>query len=432
MNFKLPAFWLAGAILVSSVTSCMEPDSIGLELLSPDQPGVFFTDTLTLECNSIREDSLRSDEFVAAFNLAGAYADPTFGGAVAGFYSEVRLPNNNTTFSFGTSAALDSVVLTLAYSDSYGDTTTPVGFRVFETDDKMVIDSTYYSNDTLTLKRELFAGSVLIRPKDSVVVDGAKRAPHLRLRLNNDFGNDFLNAPTSSFSDNAAFLNFFNGIHVTADAITTPGQGVIASFNLLASMSKLTFYYKNGSDTTRRTANFEINSGCPRFNRFTHDYSISQFGNVFPVSGNDKIYIQSLSGLKARIKIPHLRNLAANGPVAINKAELIIPITDNASYKNHNSLLLFGVDSVGKEAVIPDVLESPAYYGGSFDATVQSYRFNINRYVQRVVSDPTLRDYGLSIVSSGGALNSFRTVVPGPLTPTGQKIRLKITYSVLN
>ncbi|MEY3343332.1 MAG: hypothetical protein RL090_1016 [Bacteroidota bacterium] len=432
MNFKSPACWLVCGFLFTLYSSCMEPDSIGLELLTPDQPGVFFTDTLTLDCTTIREDSLRSDEFVAAFNLAGSYDDPVFGGTVAGFYSEVRLPNNNTTFTFGTSPVLDSVVLTLAYSDSYGDTTSPVGFRVFETDDKLVIDSTYYTNDTVSLKRELFAGALYVKPKDSVLVDGAKRAPHLRLRLTNDFGNDFINAPTSSFLDNTAFLNFFNGIHVTADAITTPGQGVIASFNLLASMSKLTFYYKNGSDTTRRTANFEINSGCPRFNRYIHNYSGSQVGDVFPASGDNKLYIQSMSGLKSRIKIPHLRNLATNGPVAINKAELIIPVIDNGTFKNHNSLLLFGVDSTGKEAVIPDVLESPAYYGGSFDAIAQSYKFNINRYVQRIVSDPALNDYGLSIVSSGGALNSFRTIVPGPLTPTGQKIRLKITYSVLN
>ncbi|MFM7054790.1 MAG: DUF4270 domain-containing protein [Bacteroidota bacterium] len=420
------------ATFVCSLASCTEPDSIGMDLLGPDQPGVFYTDTFSLECSSIREDSLRSDEVTTAFNLAGSYADPVFGGTVAGFFSEVRLPNNNTTFTFGTSPVLDSVVLTLAYADYYGDTTTPMNFKVYELDDKMAIDSNYYTNDTVALKRLLFSNNVSIKPKDSVAVDGAKRAPHLRLKLDDTFGNDFLNAPSSSYLNNTAFIDYFNGIHVTADANSAAPQGVIASFNLLASMSKLTFYYKNGTDTTRRTANFEINSGCPRFNAFKHDFSIAQFGNIFPVSGNDKLYVQSMSGLKARIMIPNLRDLAADGPVAINKAELVIPVIENGTFKNHNALLLFGVDSLGKEAIIPDVLESPSYYGGSYDAIANAYKFNLNRYVQKLVSNPSLNDYGLSIVSSGGALNSFRTVVPGPATPTGEKIRLRVTYSKLN
>jgi hypothetical protein len=418
--------------ILCGFASCAEPDSIGMDLLIADEPGVFYTDTITLECSSIREDSLRSDEVSATFNLAGAYYDPSFGSTIAGFYSEIRLPNNNTTFSFGNSPVLDSVVLTLTYADFYGDTTTMMNFRVFETDDKMVIDSSYYTNDTIAVKRELFSNMVSVRPKDSVLVDGAKRAPHLRLRLDDAFGNEVINAPSSTFLNNNAFIDYFNGIHVTADYVPTPGKGVVASFNLLASMSKLTFYYKNGTDTTRFTANFEINSGCPRFNAFVHDYSTAQFGNTFPIAGVDKLYIQSMSGLKARIKLPHIRSLALNGPVAINKAELFIPVTDNGTFKSHNALLLFGVDSIGKEAIIPDIFESPSYYGGNFDVVANAYKFNINRYVQKLISNPSLADYGLSVVSSGGAVNSFRTIVPGPSTLSGEKIKIKITYSKLN
>ncbi|MFN5324101.1 MAG: DUF4270 domain-containing protein [Bacteroidota bacterium] len=413
-------------ILSISLTSCTEPDSIGVELLKDDEPGVFYTDTFTLDCKSIREDSLRTDEFSAAFNLAGSYTDTEFGLTVAGFYSEIRLPNNSSNFSFGSDPALDSVVLTLAYADYYGDTTSPMNFRVFETDDKMFLDTVYFSNDTLNLKRSIFSGQVNIRPKDSVVVNGVKRAPHLRLKLDQTFGNDLLTAPSSSLSNNSAFIDFFNGIYVTADAAT---NGSISSFNLLASLSKLTFYYKNGSDTTSRTADFEINSGCSRYNRFYHDYSLGLMGGAFPIAGQSRIYIQSMSGTKARIKIPNLSSLSMDGPVAINKAELVIPVIENGSLKNHNALLLFGVDSSGSEAFIPDIFESPNYYGGTFDGIANAYRFNINRYVQKVVSNQVSNDYGLSLVASGGAINAFRTIIPGPATPTGSKIRLIITYS---
>jgi hypothetical protein len=138
-----------------------------------------------------------------------------------------------------------------------------------------------------------------------------------------------------------------------------------------------------------------------------------------------------MAGVKVRLKFPNLMNLVANGPVSVNKAELIIPVTENGTFKNHQNLLVFGVDSAGAEALIPDLLESTNYYGGAFSAADNHYSFSINRYLQRVLSGRTQTDYGLSLISSGGAINAFRTVVPGT-SAAGSKIRLKLTYSKLN
>ena len=433
--------------------SCSEPGTIGVEVLpDSDQPGVYFDTTIVVEATTIREDSLRSDEGVAGFNLAGGYADPVFGLARASFYAQVRLPNNNASFTFGTNPELDSVVLTLAYADFYGDTLTPMQFEVFQTEETVFIDSNYYTNDHLNLGRKLYpvvrGGSVpfsLVKPKDSVLVSGAKRAPHLRLRLDNDFGNSFLTGASSNFINNEVFISFFKGIHVRANPsfANETGGGVIASFNLLAGMSKLTFYYTNDGDTTKRNANFEINSSCPRFNRYEHDYSTAQFGNVFPVPGNNKLYIQSMAGVKVRLKFPDLKNLTSSGPVSVNKAELIIPVIENSNYKNHQNLLVFGVDSAGAEALIPDLLfETENYYGGSYSPVNKQYSFTISRYVQRVLSGRIPIDFGLSLSSSfydltGGKAtgldpkNAFRTIIPGTSSP-GEKIRLKLTYSKLN
>jgi hypothetical protein len=318
----------------------------------------------------------------------------------------------------------------MAYADYYGDTLTPMFLEAYQTEELMVIDSNYFTNKQLPLGQQLFAGMVEVRPKDSLDIGGAKRAPHLRLRLNDSFGTSFITSGNANFIDNSTFSTYFKGIHVKSSDVTAPGQGVIMSFNLLGGMSKLTFYYKNGTDTTRNTANFEINTGCPRFNHFSHDYTLSEFGNNFPVAGNDKLYIQSMAGVKVRLKFPYLKNFSANGPVAINKAELVIPALDNGTYKNHQNLLVFGVDTAGAEAIMPDLLESAAYYGGAYETADNSFKFNIGRYIQRIVSGRTTEDFGLSLISSGGAINSFRTIVPGPGS-TGNKIRLKITYSKL-
>lgn len=412
--------------------SCSEPGTIGVEVLPEgDQPGVYYDTTITIIAETVREDSLRSDEAVATFNLAGSYTDPVFGLTRASFYSQVRLPNNNASFTFGTDPVLDSVVLTLAYADHYGDTLTPMFVEVFQTDQELSIDSNYYTNDQLTLGQQLFAGTVAVRPKDSLEISGAKRAPHLRLRLDDTFGTSFLTSPSSNFSTNETFIQYFKGIHVRTSDVTGTGQGVIMAFNLLAGMSKLTFYYTNTGDTTKRSANFEINPNCPRFNRYEHDYTTAEFGNSFPVAGNNKLYVQSMAGLKVRLKFPDIRNLIAAGPVSINKAELVIPVLDNGTFKNHTSLLVFGVDSAGKEAIIPDLLESVNYYGGSFATLTNSYNFTLSRYVQALMSKPDVTDYGLSLIASGGAFNASRTVIPGT-GASGDRIKLRLTYSKLN
>lgn len=430
MKWLIPAMLVAGGL---TFNSCSEPDSVGIEVQpNGDQPGLYFTDTITIEANTINEDSLRSDEGVAAFNLAGSYTDNVFGLSRATFFTQFFLPNNSTNFTFGTDPVLDSVVLTLAYADYLGDTLTPMNVEVLQLDELMVVDSNYYTNDVIANNgQQLFNGLVDVRPKDSLTVSGYVRAPHLRLKLDAAWGTSFLTSSSSNFLTNTSFVNYFKGIQVKTADVTAEDKGCIMSFNLLSAMSKLTFYFKNGTDTVAKTANFEVNSGCPRFNRYEHDYTMADFGSTFPAPGDNFLYVQSMSGTKVRLKFPHIRNLSALGPVSINKAELVLPVVDNTLYKNHTNLIVFGVDSAGSEALIPDLLESSAYYGGAYSATDKNYKFNIGRYIQQLVSNPNKSDYGISLVSSGGAINAFRTIIPGPAT-AGTKIQLKVTYSKLD
>jgi hypothetical protein len=424
---------LAIALLTMSV-ACSDPSTVGIDVV-PDASGgsTFYTDTITIETSVIREDSLQTDEGISLFNLAGSYTDPVFGLSRASFYTQFRLPNNNANFSFGSSPVLDSVVLTLAYADYYGDTITQQQFEVYRLDASMFKDTSYYSNDVILTGTQLFNALVSVYPKDSVDLGGALKAPHLRLKLDNALGTEFLDPVNSDkFLSNTAFIEFFKGLYVKTADVTASGAGCIASFNLTASMSKLTVYYSNLSGDSL-SANFEINADCPRFNHFEHDYSTAEFGNSFPLTASPKLYIQSMAGLKTRIKFPYLAGMDGEGSIAINKAELIVPAIENTFYKSHTNLLVFGVDASGKEALIPDLIESASYYGGNYDAVYSQYKFNIARYVQRVVSDDLAGDgidYGLSIISSGGPVNALRTIVPGPASPD-TKLQLRITYSKL-
>lgn len=435
-KWLLPAMYIVGIV---AFVSCSEPDSVGIEVQpTGDVPGLFYTDTITIEAKTVREDSLRSDEGVAAYNLVGSYTDNVFGLSRASFYSQIRLPNNATNFTFGTSPALDSVVLTLAYIDYYGDTLTPMNLEVYRMEGTMVIDSNYHTHDVFPIGQKLFPsgisdpdGQVVVRPKDSVLLNGVLYAPHLRLRLNDAWGTSFITSGDANFLDNNAFISYFKGIYVKAADVNAVDDGCIMSFNLLSTISKLTFYYKNGTDTTRRVAYFEINSTCPRFNHFEHDYTMAAFGNTFPVSGNSQLFIQAMSGVKVRLNFPYIQNLQAQGDVSINKAELVLPVEGNSLYKNHTNLLVFGVDSAGAEALIPDLLESSSYYGGSYTTAENNFKFNINRYIQRLLSGRIPVDYGLSVVSSGGATSGYRSIISGPQA-SGNKLQLRVTYSKLD
>jgi hypothetical protein len=429
-TWRVSALLLAGAM---TFAACSEPDSLGIEVQPQgDQPGVYFTDTVTIIASTVREDTLRSDEAISAFNLAGSYTDPVFGMSAASFYTQFRLPNNNTNFTFGTSPTLDSVVLTLAYADFYGDTLSPLFMEVLQLDSDLYYDTTYYTNDVIATSTSLFAANIEVHPKDSVEISGIQRSPHLRLRLPDQWGTDFINSGNINFLNNTTFTNYFKGLHVRTNVVNGSGQGLIVSFNLQGSMSKLTFYYKNTTSTTTIAANFEVNAECPRFNHFEHDYTVATFGNTFPIAGNDKLYIQSMAGLKVRFQFPFIKNFNSKGPVSINKAELVIPVEDNGKpFTNHQALLTFGVDEKGAEAIIPDLLESSSYYGGTFSTIDNTYKFNIARYVQRLISGKIQTDYGLSLVSSGGSVNAFRSIVPGT-TASGNRFKLKLTYSKLD
>jgi hypothetical protein len=420
---------------LAGLTSCSDPSTVGIDIVPNANGGnTFYTDTITITTTVQREDSLQTDEAIALYNLAGSYTDPVFGLSRASFFTQFRLPNNNANFSFGSSPVLDSVVLTLAYADYYGDTVTQQQFQVYRLEEAMVKDTAYYSNDMILANGvALFDAPVSIYPKDSVDLGGSLKAPHLRLKLDNALGAEFIDAGNADkFLSNAAFIEFFKGLHVKTTDVTASGAGCISSFNLQASMSKLTVYYSNSSGDSL-TANFEVNSDCPRFNHYEHDYTTAEFGNTFPIAASPKLYIQSMSGVKTRIKFPFLASIDQDGAIAINKAELIIPAIDNSFYKSHTNLLVFGVDSSGKESLIPDIVESASYYGGAYDVVSHQYKFNIARYVQRLISDDLPGDgvdYGLSIISSGGPVNALRTIVPGPAS-ADKKLQLRITYSKL-
>lgn len=421
---------LAGILL----SSCEEPDVIGLNVQPPgDQLNLAETDTISLITYTVREDSLRSDE--TTYALLGSYLDPVFGLHSASFYSQIRLSSNNT--SFGSNPQADSIVLTLVYNAAYGDTLTPQTVKVYELIESIDKDSSYYSNDAFTIGSLLASKAFVPAPLDSVKIDGVKKAPHLRIKLEPSLAQRFIDASGStSLSNNSNFLDFFKGIFVTTDPVNS--KGAILSFDLLNSLSQVTMYYKNDNADSLKY-NFVINENCARINHFNH-HNYSQASSYLQsqlsgdtTKGDSILYLQSMAGLKVKIKYPYLMNLVANGKIAINKAELIVKLDKNDFTENEfapPALLTVLEEQDGKIRYILDQYEGTNYFGGSFNKTKYEYRFNIARHIQQIL-DGEKDNLGLSLVvwTANRSNTANRVVLNG--SKRSDALRLSITYTKL-
>ena len=396
-----------------------------------DKLNVSFTDTLSINTYCAKDDSVLSDE--TSTNMLGSINDPIFGKSNAGFVTQFTLPTANLSFA---GATLDSVVLSLAYLGSYGDTLTPMNIHVYELTEDITKAATYYSNRVFQSSATDLANNKTIAnttPRDSVLVAGVKYPPHLRIKLDNSLGQKIFNASTDNLASTANFQTFFKGLKV--EASTASGNGSILYFDLLAlnAMSKLTLYYKN--DTVPASYSFTIDANCARVNHFTHDYSTANLINAQfsdHSQGQNLSYIQSMAGLKVHIDIPNIMKLANLGSISINKAELIINSEETTSnvtaFPVPASLALVGIDNSGNSTYILDQYEAASYYGGTYNSTKKQYTFNIARHLQEVLSGK-INNNGLSLLVSGSTIKGDRLVIHGGGKVNPSAMRLKLTYT---
>jgi hypothetical protein len=414
-----------------------------------DKLNVVYTDTCTLIAYSVKDDTIRTDNTL--YNLLGSNNDPIFGKNTASIYTQVLLSTNNPVF--GTQYApptFDSLILSLTYagvSCIYGDTNSPMTVKVYQLAQPISSDSAYFSNrDFLTTGSPLAIKTFVPHPRDNVIIKKDTLAPQLRIvmaskNINTAFLQYFTSAAgTTIFANNTNFLQFFNGIYVTAAPAS--GAGSIISFDLLNPNSEITLYYHNATDTT--SFSFIMDNGsAERVNHFNHTkyYYANPFlrGELTHDSiknGNKVLYAQSMAGLRVRIEYPYIKNLAKNGRIAINKAQLVIPVDDSTdislpSYAPPYQLVLVE-ESGGLDRFLLDQAEGTSYYGGIYNAATKSYTFNIALYLQRIIDGiaPNLGLY-LEVWTADRPSTPNRVVLKGPKRHAG-RLSLNITYTKLH
>ena len=422
------------------ITACnKKPDQVGLGLQPTNaELSVIFDNSTGLYSHSILEDSVRTDANVIQTGMIGSLMDPVFGRTTAEIYSQFRLSENG--HNFGTSPVLDSLILSFQYTGLYGDSMSSQTLRVYELDEDMNADTTYYSNQTI-IDNGIQIGELTFipLPGDSVNVGGEMQAPQLRIKLSDEFAQSIIDADENVFEDNESWLEFMQGLRITADHLSADGS--IIMFDMFAPHTALTIYYRTGDPQDTLSFTFLSNNNCARFSSYDHNEYLNA-STVFQAQvlngdtslGDNLFYLQSMGGVKAQIRLPDIHEFFADGPVSINEAKLIFNVFDDGSeLTGPPQLGLAKIDEEGDYILLPDATEASSYYGGFLNEDKTQYFFRISRHVQQVLTGES-PNYPLAILISGASFRANRVILYGSdsISNGDLKMTLAIKYTQVN
>ena len=436
------------SVLLVLYTSCGKTtEQIGNGLLSDnDHIGTFFTDTLQLHCHSESIDSLYTKGLTTV--LLGSIMDPVMGSTCASLFTQLHLSTTNPYF--GEAPEIDSVVLQLAYTGYYGDTTTWQTLHVYEIQDELSTSDDYYQFSDLNVESTDWAESFQFQPRPyttgSVVGNDTLSQAVLRVPLSKSLGEHLTSADSTVYGSSDAFKNFFHGLKISCESV---GQGgAICYFNPTSNtVTKLQIYYRETPSTPseqQRRYDFYITSDDTFFNQYLHDYSQGSSDFVQQVLQNDtalgqeQLYLQSMGGIRCLISFPDLKNWAESLQhdgihLIVNEAKLVIPVAgipDTNILLPPPSLAMVNLKSTGTTSLLPDYLEGSNYYGGSYSSSQQNVTFRISEYLQSVISGGE-ESHGLYLSIYGASYNAQRMVIAGPEAPQDQQLHYEVKYSLI-
>lgn len=331
--FQPQALLLAFCVVFIACTK-IDTTTIGGDLIPVvDNINTFDTILEVQTFNMVPPDSTRM--FVSDPHIVGSIDnDPLFGKSKAEMFFEVR--PTRFPFFFDTAANIvgfDSAVLILGYSGYYGDSASPINFRLFEVKENMIRDSSvtpvYTFQPGLSGNSEKFWGQKTMAPnrfRDSIPIKRGdsvyyKVANQLRIPLDQTLAKKlFEQDSTGAFKSDSAFKAFFKGFALKTEG---PGQN-LAYFSLVSPSTRMEFFYrvKNGTriDTTSKSFVFNVLCGhAVKFDRDRSGAEIENFLTANPATGASQVYIQNAPGTQVQVKIPGIRTLTNR---VIHRAEL--------------------------------------------------------------------------------------------------------------
>lgn len=426
--------------LVVALVSCKKEFSpIGLNMEN-ELLGTYM-DTTAIVAYSVLHDSLVTTNL--SNQVLGEIHDPVFGTTTGSVYSQfvltgeglyLLLPDYHPVF--------DSVVLTLQIANFYGDTTAPLSFGVYELDEDLE-ETVYYSHSTTAHKANNLCNDFqkyYIRPNTPLNIDGEVLSPHIRIRLDNNFG-QFLFERGQDWLTDEDVLNEFKGLYI--EALSNHVNGCMLYCNMTSALTGVTLYYHTDIDE-HLSYTFATSEEDVRYNHFDHNNYQDAYHDLYKqiiehnVSDIEALYLQAAGGVKTKIQFPNISRKFAqlNKKVVINRAELVITNchpTENIFHQPAN-LAIQGVGKDGTFTFIPDddAISSAGFFGGTYNATTGEYRIRITQYFQSLISSKDLYEDYFYLTVKGAGIRANRLVFYGSDPGLGlenKALRVEIAYT---
>ncbi len=376
-----------------------------------------FDTTLNVIANNFDDPSICDSVYRTDLHALGYISnDPLFGSTSASIYMELK--PSAYPFAFPASdagtLAIDSAVLVLSYSHSYGDTNALQKVEVYPLLDNFKVDTTYttcnvFNHDQFNLLGEKFYTPRQL--KDSVHGFKEDAANQLRIPIDPALIQKFIRDSSGNFTTDSAFKQYFKGFAIIPGKAT--GGQTISYYNLSSTDTRLAIYLRTSKAGVKDTSvvNFSFTAFSGEGNSIIRERGSSEITNHLsnPAAGDSLLYIQTSPGSYAKLKIPGLTGLSNR---VINRAELIVEQEYSLSTFDDilsapDNLYLDTQDTSTNGTYIPvpcdfssaELSSNFGHLGGraklvTNDAgkQVTRYVFDISRYVQSIATKGSNND----------------------------------------
>ncbi|MBO7572684.1 MAG: DUF4270 family protein [Bacteroidales bacterium] len=393
------------AILAFATNACKDDDSaIGTGIMPNSDMMEFKCDTLGIQTFAVRDTHVETQN--RTVNPIGIVNDEIFGQTNASCAFQVLLSSNNVQFNREIDTAdLSGVKLTLQlkYDEIYGSAESSMKINVNRLLTSISYDSTYYDDTHFDASQyELLQSTDITADSDSIIkVEMPQNLVENIIRQN-------VGQTTWSNED---FVKFFKGIYVTTEL--NSGDGCLYALNLINSKSKMVLTY---NDTC--TFDFIIGEYAAKINLYSHDYTNadSELKDAIdnPEQPSKYCYIQGLAGMKTKIKFPELANMFDSTNIIINKAQLKVTIKEGTTtdyLPSPKAMSMTRILSSGLFDFLEDYKSNSKYFGGQFDASDNSYTFNIPLHLQSLQNGEP--DNGIYLVANDNRIVPYRAMLYG-------------------
>ncbi|GAB3803179.1 DUF4270 family protein [Spirosoma humi] len=427
--------WLAGIVLFA----CQSGDlNVGQSVINPQQLQIQSVDSMTVKTSTV----MRTDSFVTsgptiADMVVGQWKDTYTGLQTAQAFAAIDYPSNSLVSQ--TNFQLDSLVLELGYSFTYGDTTSTFDLEVYQLN-RPLQSQFYYNTSTVA-----YAAKPLV--KQSFRPNQYSNTRLVQIRLPAELAQTlFEKISSGEIADNTTLNDFLPGFSLLGKSTSNTFLG----FTTSASVSGIRMYYHD-TDINRTPSNLLFSISSLHFTNLKNDRSgtilsaLKNRSDMVASDLTDKTTVVSLgAGIQTRIEFPYLNDFFRPATFAdINRALLVISPVRRDLRDNMNppaSLQLYQTNNLNEiVATVPGGAVGTDPAGANYSANPEailltdSYTIDLTYYIGQIIKKKALSQPLILTVPTSSGFNTLlpyiqRVTLGDQLRPNDQmKLQLFIT-----